>query len=422
MPIYPCASYEAVLCNAAQVRPSPLVQIETTPQHCRADDVRKQHAAWLVYNEICTVNSEFRISIESSSLFIPLIPAMSCDFNSYSRSAGGGPARGQGHTGHYYNTNHPEASDSLDDHRYESVPRPPREPGYVPYEDTYNSRDAGQAGEDYSSSSFFSPFPPPPRDQFSPRPDSFNQMAPYDDNKAYAQEQDAWQQDHQQRAYTQNRPPPSAVAAGYGRGGRRSEDSYNDRYYDDDSEYDDDDDRRRRTRRSYQDRRRIRRYSNDDSITEKALRYPSDPKKGGRDFFGASEGERGLGANLAGLAAGGFLGNKFGKGGAISTLGGAVVGAIAAQAAERQYAKRKEEKVFVRRSMGDPYVVPAGPYPQRGRDMDDVRESQRDVDKPVGFREKMRSLSRRAMARTRSRSRPARRSSSVESVEQDHYR
>lgn len=345
---------------------------------------------------------------------------MSCDFNSYSRSAGGGPARGQGHTGHYYySTNHPEASDSLDDHRYESVPRPPREPGYVPYEDTYNSRDAGQAGEDYSSS--FSPFPPP-RDQFSPRPDSFNQMAPYDGNKAYAQEQDAWQQDQQQRAYTQNRPPPSAVAAGYGRGGRRSEDSYDDRYYDDDSEYDDDDDRRRRTRRSYQDRRRIRRYSNDDSITEKALRYPSDPKKGGRDFFGASEGERGLGANLAGLAAGGFLGNKFGKGGAISTLGGAVVGAIAAQAAERQYAKRKEEKVFVRRSMGDPYVVPAGPYPQRGRDMDDVRESQRDVDKPVGFREKMRSLSRRAMARTRSRSRPARRSSSVESVEQDHYR
>lgn len=99
-----------------------------------------------------------------------------------------------------------------------------------------------------------------------------------------------------------------------------------------------------------------------------------------------------------------------------------MVGAIAAQAAERQYAKRKEEKVFVRRSMGDPYVVPTGPYPQRGRDMDDVRESQRDVDKPVGFREKMRSLSRRAMARTRSRSRPARRSSSVESVEQDHYR
>lgn len=63
------------LCNAAQVRPSPLVQIETTPQHCRADDVRKQHAAWLVYNDICTVNSEFRISIGELQSFYPTDPS-----------------------------------------------------------------------------------------------------------------------------------------------------------------------------------------------------------------------------------------------------------------------------------------------------------------------------------------------------------
>jgi hypothetical protein len=227
-----------------------------------------------------------------------------------------------------------------------------------------------------------------------------NQMAPYDDNKAYALEQDYWN-DQQWGAYTYGRPPPSTV--GYG---RRSEDSY------------DDYDRNRRRRRS------SRRYSDDDSVAEKVMRYPSDPKKGGRDFFGASEGERGLGANLAGLAAGGFLGNKLGRGGAIGTIGGAVVGAIAAQAAERQYAKRKEEKVYVKKSIEDPCAIPAGPYPHRGRDMDDVRASQRDVDyeKPMGFRERLRSLSRSARARTRSKSRPRRRSESVESVERDHYR
>ncbi|KAI5367634.1 hypothetical protein Slin14017_G026700 [Septoria linicola] len=340
-------------------------------------------------------------------------------------SSNGGPPPGQGHYNQY-----PESG--YDD-RFEQGPMPSREHGYVPYQDTY-SRGAPRDS-----------YPPPPRDsdQFSsresftsgpprshyaygerdgnrpyapsePRPHSFNQMQPYDDNKAEAGWQDWQQQDQRQRAdcYT-HRSGRSTSSAGYGRGRRRSDDDY---YSEDEDEYED---RRRR-----HGNRRSRRYSDDDFLTEKALRYPSDPKKGGRDFFGASEGERGIATNLLGGAGGAFIGNRLGRGGAIGTIGGAAVGAILAQAAERQYSKRKEEKVYVKRSADDPYAVPAGPYPQRGRDMDDVRETGRDVEKPSGFRERLRSLSRSARARTRSRSRsrPARRSPSIESDERYHYR
>ncbi|KAF7189183.1 hypothetical protein HII31_09605 [Pseudocercospora fuligena] len=326
----------------------------------------------------------------------------------------GGSPPGQG----YYNA-YSEAS-GYDD-RFQQGPQPHREAGYVPYQDSYASFDRMPANsqnprDQYGYSS------PPPRDGYGdsergyserafshrpyapsePRPHAGNQLSPYDEAKADA----GWREyDEQQRAYTyDNRPPPSDY-------GRRP--PYDDRYYDDrdsrydDREYDRDYDRRRR--------RRSRRYSDDD-LRQKALRYPSDPKKGGRDVFGASDGERGMGAQLLGGAAGALLGHKFADG-ALGTVGGAVLGAIASGAAERHYEKRKEEKVYKRRSLDDGYAPVQ--YPPPGHDMDDVRRTGRDG--RTGIRERLRSMSRGATARFRSRSRP-RRSPSLESDERYHYR
>ncbi|KAF2216625.1 hypothetical protein CERZMDRAFT_104813 [Cercospora zeae-maydis SCOH1-5] len=338
----------------------------------------------------------------------------------YYNSSYRGPPPGQGHYNQY-----PESG--CDD-RFERGPPPQREHGYVPYQD---SSAYSRAGPPPDSSYAYDPrdHDPyssrdsvtngPPRSQYTygdrdlnrpyapsePRPHAGNQMAPYDDYKAEAQYQE-WE-DRSRANYAHGRRPSSTE---YG-GGRRSQDSY-DEYYDD--RYDDYEDRRRPGRNR-------RRYSDEETITEKALRYPSDPKKGGRDVWGASEGERGLATNILGGAGGAFLGHKFGKGGAIGTIGGALVGAIAAQAAERHYAKRKEEKVYAKRSADDPYAVSAGPYPERGRDMDDVRETGRDVERPGGIRERLRSLSRSVRNRTRSRSRPVR-SPSIDSDERYHYR
>lgn len=47
-----------------------------------------------------------------------------------------------------------------------------------------------------------------------------------------------------------------------------------------------------------------------------------------------AEGERGLGSTLLGGTAGGFLGHKM-AGGALGTVGGAVVGAVGANAANK---------------------------------------------------------------------------------------
>ncbi|KXT04596.1 hypothetical protein AC578_8681 [Pseudocercospora eumusae] len=307
----------------------------------------------------------------------------------------GGPPPGQG----YYNA-YSEAS------------------GYVPYQDSYASFDRMPANsqnprDQYGYSS------PPPRDGFGgsdrgyserafsdrpyapsePRPHAGNQLSPYDEAKADA----GWREyDEQQRAYTyDNRPPPSDY-------GRRP--PYDDRYYDDrDSRYDDDRDYDRDYDRSR--RRRSRRYSDDD-LRQRALLYPSDPKKGGRDVFGASDGERGMGAQLLGGAAGALLGHKFADG-ALGTVGGAVLGAIASGAAERHYEKRKGEKVYKRRSLDDGYAPVQ--YAPPSHDMDDGRHGR------TGIRERLRSMSRGAAARFRSRSRP-RRSPSLESDERYHYR
>lgn len=69
---------------------------------------------------------------------------------------------------------------------------------------------------------------------------------------------------------------------------------------------------------------------------------------------GGEGGERGLKASLAGAAAGGFLGHEM-KGGAVADIGGAIIGAIAANAFEKHHEKKKAEKKM-RRVYDDGYV------------------------------------------------------------------
>lgn len=244
-----------------------------------------------------------------------------------------------------------------------------------------------------------------------PRAHSFNQMTPYDDDKAEAGWARSWEE---QRAYTHRPPPPPSD---YDLG-RKPRPTAGDRYYDDryDDRYNDD---------SYYDRerdshaRRRRRRSAEDSLKNKALGYPADPKKGGRDALGGSEGERGIAAKLIGGAGGALLGQTFGRGHTLETIAGATVGAIAANAIEKQIEKRREEKVYVRHGRDGYAATPAGPFPQPGRDMRDVRETGRDGARP-SLRERIRSLSRRG-ARSLSRRRLSgdrqRRSDSYDSID-----
>lgn len=347
-----------------------------------------------------------------------------------------GPPPGQGHYNAY--------SEALGyDDRFQQSPQaqnqPYREEGYVPYQDSYSSFDRmpanggardqrDQRGNGYGYSS-----PPPanrdgypdrgfseriysdrPYAPFEPGAHAGNMISPYDEAKADA----GWRDyDELQRAYTHENIPPSEYS--------RRAPPHDDRYYDDlDGRYDDRDSRYhdRDYDRSYErdcDRRRRRRSrrNSEADFREKTLGYPSDPKKGGRDLFGGSEGERGVGAKLLGGAAGALLGHKFADG-ALGTVGGAVLGAIASGAAERHYEKRKGEKVYKRRSLDDSYT-PAGPYPPPGHDMDDVRATARDS--KSGIRGRLRSLSRSATSRFRSTTRPVR-SPSLESDERYHYR
>lgn len=141
------------------------------------------------------------------------------------------------------------------------------------YEDYDSPRDTHEDDRPYAPS--------------DPRAHSFNQMARYDDDKAEAGWARSWED---QRTYLRRPPPPPSD---YDLG-RKPRPSAGDRYYDDRSDdgYHDDRDRQSHTRR--------RRRRSGDEIKERALGYPSDPKKGGRDALGGSEGERGIAAKLIG--------------------------------------------------------------------------------------------------------------------------
>lgn len=229
-------------------------------------------------------------------------------------------------------------------------------------------------------------FPPPPRSEYSAggaershaqseaREDDGQALTPYDEEKAYAQYTDRYG------------PPdyggqrPSAPSSEYDRS------RYDDRRYDDRQRHDERERRRPPPSESdydydYEDDRRYdsRPPRAEDDRRRREKRKPSPTKGGGKDIFRQGDGERGLASTILGGAAGAFLGNEVGHKGTLGTLGGALVGAIGANALEKQYDKRKDGKLedknrAARRSHQDEYAVGgADPYNTgRGSDRDAV--------------------------------------------------
>ncbi|KAK3114741.1 hypothetical protein LTR53_006626 [Teratosphaeriaceae sp. CCFEE 6253] len=195
-------------------------------------------------------------------------------------------------------------------------------------------------------------------------------LTPFDEEKAWAQYNDGY---GPPEGYGNQgrRPPPPASSTVMSDRTYDDRDRDRDRRYDDRdrrhddggrSRYDDRDDRRRVNQRSryddddeddyYRDRERDRdRRSHDrpppsirseDDYSLRKHRSPTE-KKTGKDFLGQSDSERGLGATLLGGAAGAFLGDQADKG-ILGTVGGAVLGALAAKAGEKQIDKRQQKK------------------------------------------------------------------------------
>ncbi|KAK5676327.1 hypothetical protein LTS10_011139 [Elasticomyces elasticus] len=197
-------------------------------------------------------------------------------------------------------------------------------------------------------------------------------VAPYEEEKAWANYNEAYGPPGQEQQYDERQrrrpaPPPSSTAGSdaqyngthgrYDDGGRSRFDDRDDRRRQQSSRYDDDYDdydRERERDRDRRDRPPPRRSPSEES-DRRLRRHRSSPTKTGKtgkDFLGQSDSERGLGATLLGGAAGAFLGDQADKG-MLGTVGGAVLGALAAKAGEKQMDKRQQKKEAGGRRRGD---------------------------------------------------------------------
>ena len=159
-------------------------------------------------------------------------------------------------------------------------------------------------------------------------------ITPYDEERAWAQYNDAYGPPGQE--YDRRSPP--------------YEEPIDSRRYDDGERirYRDREDRRRYSRRRSWDEYS---YPPRSAMSEEAHRSPPPParahkRKGSeriKDFLKKGDGDRGFGATLLGGAAGAYLGDRADRG-ALGAIGGALIGAIAANAGERQLGKRQERK------------------------------------------------------------------------------
>ena len=256
------------------------------------------------------------------------------------------------HTSHDLHSGHPippgyvpphqPPSSSYDPHNF---PPPPREE-YRDYDYDDGPPPPSGNGRGYDKaprseygappSNYDSERPYAPSD---PRPNEGNAVAPYDEEKAEAEWRRGYDEDRRYNAAPP--PPPSDYDSRWGdrrrddRERRGHDDRWDDRRYDD-RRYDDETDRR--SYYDYDDRRR-----DSDQRRDGRYREPRSPTKGGKDVFGGKEGERGLGAQILGGAAGGLVGHEMG-GGILETLGGVVVGAVGAKVLENQLETRKNKK------------------------------------------------------------------------------
>ena len=210
---------------------------------------------------------------------------------------------------------------------------------------------------------------PPPPDDFQPP----NQLAPYDEEKAFAEWNRAYGPGTAYDAAT-NAPAPQTTRRHVR---RRSLDDRRRHYEDDIDSYDDMSvDRRPPPRR----RRRPHRHDSMHSVSD----YQSKPES------------KDLGPTLMASAAGAFLGRKMVSKGALGIVGGAIAGALGANAGEhlderkrRRDAKREE----ARRDEDDRYYRERDDERHRSRRTRSPRESVRDTE-TLAPRRRPRDLSR----------------------------
>ncbi|KAI6795464.1 hypothetical protein KC367_g7284 [Hortaea werneckii] len=226
------------------------------------------------------------------------------------------------------------------------------------------------------------------------------QLTPYDEEKAYAEYTNAYgHPNYGHHNYGHQRAPPPPMSDYTAPRSRRRSDW--------DREAEDEEDRRR-----YEESMRRRHaspppstsaaYDSDENLSTRTSLPPSrssvsrrrnssEKKLSRKDAFLQGSGDRGFGATLLGGAAGAFLGDHIGdkkKGDKtfLKTIGGALVGAIGANAIERQVDKREREKQRRDREV----------YYGRNDSYDDLYRGARD---PSPFRP--RRDSRRSLSRSR---------------------
>ncbi|KAF2719273.1 hypothetical protein K431DRAFT_286866 [Polychaeton citri CBS 116435] len=235
------------------------------------------------------------------------------------------------------------------------------------------------------------------------RPTTANAMAPYNEDKAYANYYDDRGDDYRTEAPPRRRASRGAATAT----------AYDDRAteYDDRRSYDsyyDDERSRRHQRRSSRSRSRPRSRSRSYSRT-RAGSPPRSRSRGAR-LREKKEKHEDLIAGVIGAGAGGFLGNKF-AGGKIGTIGGALLGGIAAE----EWEKHREKKKLEKEVMGPARYDDGGRRSRsRSRAGYDDRYDDRDVDRysydepPPPRRARSRSIVdrvKRSLSRSKSRGR-----------------
>lgn len=230
----------------------------------------------------------------------------------------------------------------------------------------------------------------------SVKPTTANAMAPYNEEKAYANYYDD-RDDYRTEGPPRRRPSRGAATAT----------TFDDRAtaYDDRRSYDSyyDDDRPRRHQRGAS-RSRSRQRSRSRSYSRSRADSPPRSRSRGGRLREKKEKHEDLIAGVIGAGAGGFLGNKF-AGGKIGTIGGALLGGIAAEEWEKHREKKKHEK-----ELEGPYRYDDGRRRSRSRGRYDDRDDDRYSydEPPPPRRSRSRSIVdrvKRSLSRSKSRGR-----------------
>lgn len=285
---------------------------------------------------------------------------------------------------------------------YSGQPHPPRESrrhrrdqdGSVSPRDSQHHFASQSGPSNYQESNYepydprrYSEAPPPAEDDFHPP----NQLAPYDEEKAFAE----WN-----RAYgpgtaydaAMNAPPPGPPPQTTRQHVRQRSLEDRRRRYEDDVDYYDDMSVDRRPQPPPPPPRRRRRPQRRDS-TQSASDYQAKPET------------KDLGPTLMASAAGAFLGRKMVSKGALGIVGGAIAGALGANAGEhlderkrrrnqrREEARREEDERYYREREDERYYREREDERRYSRRTRSPRDSVRETE-TVASRRRPRDLSR----------------------------